>query len=229
MFSFQRRLETFGGWPTDYGVATPENLSIAGFVCVSTRRGNLTVRCVYCSKTLESWEDTDHPAREHYLHMTKCPLFNMNQMGSRMATFKDRSVDDAKALARNGFVKYNLGDSDFVFCYKCGSVDRSHVCKRMPGSVYRVEGGGDIFFYNLIEGMYNEGIVRSLGISLYIPQQMREQVGRLVEHMSKNAILRDVEESIERYVDEQLGNIERMLNRDIQRVLREMFGGLCSK
>lgn len=216
-------MRTFEKWPRDYGVATPERLSIAGLICLSAEENNLTVKCVYCNKTLECWQDTDLPIKEHYLHMIKCPLFNVNQIKDRMATFKGWGANEARLLARNGFVKYNLRSRDFIFCYKCGSTDRSHTCKRAPGSVYSIEKHSKIFFYNLIEGAYNEQISEVFKTSVYIPKQMKQQVRLLTEQSPGDLSLRSVEEAIKGYVHRQLVSIERLLDEDIQKILSEVF------
>lgn len=219
MFSFQERMKTFEKWPENYGVATPACLSIAGFTCVSAEEGNLTVRCVYCSKTLESWESTDLPAREHYLHMTKCPLFNVNLIASRMALFRGWE-GDARPLCRLGFVKYNLGASDFIFCYKCGSVDRGHACRRSLGARYDAEKQTDVFFYSLIEGAYEREVGRYLEVNVFIPGQLKEQVRMLVGQMS---VMGSTEDAVKAYVDRQLCEIEKVLDDDIRRTLEEVF------
>lgn len=229
MFSFQERMRTFRNWPKDYGVATPENLAIAGFVCVSTEDDNLTVRCVYCEKTLESWESTDLPVKEHYLHMTKCPLFNMNQVSSRISTFRGWEGSDIRVIARNGFVRYNLRNSDFIFCYKCGSIDQSHVCRRLPGSVYNVKKHSSIFFYELLEGKYNEAIIELLKMDLYIPNQFKERMRELTCRTSKNAVLRSIDDAITEYINTQMASVEKMLNDDIQNAMNEVFDARLRK
>ncbi|AFM98284.1 hypothetical protein EHEL_050740 [Encephalitozoon hellem ATCC 50504] len=221
MFSFKERMGTFAKWPENYGVATPEKLSIAGFICLSTEEDNLTVECVYCHKTLECWERTDLPSREHYLHMSKCPLFNVNRMESRVSMFDGWDAKEAKALARIGFVKYNIGDADFIFCYKCGSIDKSHQCKRKRGCVYNVDRSVSIFFYNLIEGVYNEELTGYIENTMYIPQQSKEFL-EAVAAASGMPVLRRIGDVIDEYVSSVLGDMEIAMSSDIERVTDEI-------
>ncbi|AFN82999.1 hypothetical protein EROM_050670 [Encephalitozoon romaleae SJ-2008] len=221
MFSFKERMETFAKWPEGYGVATPERLSVAGFVCLSTEEGNLTVECVYCHKTLECWERTDLPVREHYLHMSKCPLFNVNKIESRVNMFNGWDSKEAKALARIGFVKYNLGDADFIFCYKCGSIDKGHSCRRKRGSVYNLERRIDIFFYNLIEGSYNEEIMRYVENAMYIPRQSKKFLG-MVANAFGGSSLKRIGDVIDEYINDRLRDMEIAMDGDIERVLDEI-------
>lgn len=221
MFSFKKRLGTFAGWPKDHGVATAERLAIAGFLCLSAEKENLTVSCVYCSKTLECWERTDVPAKEHYLHMKKCPLFNMNKIESRICMFDGWDSKEARALARNGFVKYNLGDSDFIFCYKCGSVDRRHVCKRRSGCVYSVEKPSGIFFYSLIEGVHNEEVAKYVENKMYVPD-VSVKLLRTVVDTARAPALKRIGEVIDEYVNRGLEEMERSMDKDIKKLLDEM-------
>ncbi|CAD26585.1 hypothetical protein [Encephalitozoon cuniculi GB-M1] len=228
MFSFKRRMETFAGWPEDYGAATPESLSIAGFMCLSAESDDLTVRCVYCDKTLECWERTDVPAKEHYLHMSVCPLFNVNKVEGRVHMFDGWNPKEARVLARKGFVKYNLGDMDFIFCYKCGSIDRNHVCRRKRGCPYNAEKSSNIFFYDLIGGAYNKELARYTECNLYIPNQLREFLGMVVSDARMSA-LGSIGDAIDVYVSNKLADMEKAMDNDIEKILGEMAGGIEGK
>ncbi|ADM11516.1 uncharacterized protein Eint_050680 [Encephalitozoon intestinalis ATCC 50506] len=228
MFSFKERMKTFASWPENYGVATPEGLSIAGFICLSTEENNLTVECVYCNKTLECWERTDMPAKEHYLHMNSCPLFNVNRLESRVKMFNGWSLKEAKALARMGFVKYNLGESDFIFCYKCGSINRSHLCERKRGHPYSLEKRGSVFFYDLIEGIYNKELVKLTEYNVYIPQHTKEFL-KEVTGGCLGSVFRSVEDVIEEYMGNKLFEIDKAMSHDIERALDEVVAGIGKK
>jgi len=220
MLSFKSRMKTFAGWPRDYGVATPERLCIAGFICVSAENECLTVQCVYCKKTLECWEATDVPAKEHYAHMKTCPLFNMCKIGSRLAMFAEQDTKDAKLLAKNGFVRYDLGDEPYVFCYVCGSSDTSHVCKRARRSVYDPLKMPTVFFYKLIEGEYIKEVIECLESSVYVPNRLQGLAKMLVNGMGmKAALTMSVGDAISGFIGKVMQEMNRMMVRDMKEIL----------
>ncbi|KAM0672427.1 hypothetical protein CWI42_011880 [Ordospora colligata] len=220
MLSFKSRMKTFAGWPKDYGVATPEKLCIAGFICVSAQSECLTVQCVYCKKTLECWEATDVPAKEHYSHMKTCPLFNMNKICSRLAMFTGKDDKDAKSLTKNGFIRYDLGDEPYVFCYVCGSSDTSHVCKKARRSAYDPLKISNVFFYRLIEGEYIKEVAECLESSLYVPSNLQGLVKMLVSGMGmKAALTLNIGDAISGFIGKVMHEMNSMMIKDMKEIL----------
>jgi baculoviral IAP repeat-containing protein 5 len=215
MFSYSRRLESFKEWPKDYGVAVPEKLAIVGYVCTGVEDGNLTAACVYCNKALEGWERTDEPVLEHYSHKKVCPLFNMQLHKNRMLTFKDWGAKAAaQRLARNGFIRYNLNENDFIFCYMCGSMDETHRCRERLS--FDASGSSSVFFYNILRGKYNESIGEVLTTSVLVPQHMLKEVGVLVKTLSFCGVLGRTEDLIGEFMGRELEAANARLERDIE-------------
>jgi baculoviral IAP repeat-containing protein 5 len=217
MFSYTERLRTFGRWPKDYGAAVPEKLAIVGFACMDAESEELTASCVYCDKTLEGWERADEPVAEHFSHKSSCPLFNMHLHRNRMATFKGWAErPKAQRLARNGFVRYNLDENDFVFCYMCGSIDEEHRCSRLLS--FEADGALEVFFYNILRGVYNDSISEAVGTNVYIPQHMLERAGALVRRLGSCGVLDRTEDAIGVFIRRELEAVSAKLEKDIESI-----------
>lgn len=68
---YENRLSTFSeGWAVEF--ITPQQMASAGFYYMGTRD---KVRCLYCSKELDTWEPTDDPVEEHKRISPQCAFF----------------------------------------------------------------------------------------------------------------------------------------------------------
>ena len=133
MESYQNRLATFKNWGKQLVPQKFELFAITGFFCTSSSQEDNTT-CVFCSKSLEGWEDTDIPAEEHYSHSTKCPLFNLNNYVSRRKTFEANGVgesNDQALLSKHGFFSFQLKNSapGDTFCFRCGFNINIYLCR----------------------------------------------------------------------------------------------------
>lgn len=70
----ENRIRTFTGrWKINF--ITAEQMAKAGFYYVGPAD---RVRCMYCSKELDSWEPTDNPVTEHKRASPLCTFFKEN-------------------------------------------------------------------------------------------------------------------------------------------------------
>ncbi|XP_014245253.1 baculoviral IAP repeat-containing protein 5.2-B [Cimex lectularius] len=72
--SFNGRYRTFNKKWTYTGSLSAVNMAVAGFYYMGK---DDCVKCYYCEKELEGWENDDDPYDEHRTHQPKCPYILM--------------------------------------------------------------------------------------------------------------------------------------------------------
>ena len=73
------RVSTFEYWPEHINWVTPKTLATNGFVYTGTKD---KVRCVFCTATVEEWEEGDNPEGEHADQSPECPFVKLLNNGS---------------------------------------------------------------------------------------------------------------------------------------------------
>ncbi|CAD7014269.1 unnamed protein product [Ceratitis capitata] len=69
----RNRIESFKKWPFDDKKAcSVKKMAEAGFYWSGNEREPDTVTCFVCNKTLDGWEPTDDPWKEHAKHAPQC-------------------------------------------------------------------------------------------------------------------------------------------------------------
>jgi hypothetical protein len=185
MDSYERRLKTFENknWFGKRKAYTPETLAICGFY-TEKKFSSMAVKCYYCKKVLEGWDDDEVPIIEHFSHKKTCILFKPNVIKSRRDLFGNEAAYEE--LAKIGFIKFNiLQDKPFIFCYKCGSQDKKHICKIKTTWKFDPKEKSEFFFANLISGRLQGMISDMLNDKLEISEKAREVLEPLIDEMEK--------------------------------------------
>lgn len=236
MESYQGRLATFKDWSKKYRSQKLGLFVVAGFFCVPAEQEDNTT-CVFCSKSLEGWEEKDVPVEEHYLHNTKCPLFNLDNYMSRKRTFEvcDIRAFDYAILAKSAFFLFPLKESARdVFCFKCGfSLDlfaddvytraQKHFgqCpkKHLKTLSFSMDNPNGVFYIDLLQGKYNENIRRYVDARNQDVEFGKDLVDKLSEHIGGNQLV-SVEEALLESLETATANLEKYIDNDIKRALR---------
>lgn len=126
MKSVEERLESFKTWPhSEEFRVNPETLSQAGFYSLPLEDSIDNVCCYQCEKCLDGWERNDDAWDEHVKHSSVCPLTSLDQLNSRVTTFKNwiHLKPTRKSMAAAGFYFYprtKSDDDDTAVCFQCG-------------------------------------------------------------------------------------------------------------
>ncbi|VDD94655.1 unnamed protein product [Enterobius vermicularis] len=74
------RLKTFNKkWPYESENLTPQKMAEAGFIYSPDPLDNGCVKCAFCLKELNSWEDEDDPIKEHRRYKDRCYFARLNK------------------------------------------------------------------------------------------------------------------------------------------------------
>ena len=74
------RCETFTKrWPHKSPNLTPQKMAEAGFIYSPDRLDDDCVKCPFCLKELNSWEESDDPIQEHKRYQDRCYFARLNK------------------------------------------------------------------------------------------------------------------------------------------------------
>ncbi|WUR03511.1 Baculoviral IAP repeat-containing protein 5 (BIRC5) [Vairimorpha necatrix] len=207
MFSYEQRYKTFTNmkWLSGYA-SNPHLLAICGFICKSNTLEQ-SAMCVYCKKHLEGWEESDVPILEHFAHKKDCSIFTPNKMTDKRS---------------NSFIRFDLKEGiPFIFCYKCGSTDKSHKCLVTKRFSLNLKKPSDFFFIKLISGEYKETIDLYMQINLYLPKNIKDIFGYIFESTKFNmSPLTTVRALIGDYIEKEVKNLKDKMDKDIEKYLQ---------
>ncbi|XP_053963847.1 baculoviral IAP repeat-containing protein 5.2 [Anastrepha ludens] len=69
----KNRIDSFKKWPfNENSACSVKKMAEAGFYWSGNEREPDTVTCYVCNKTLDGWEPTDDPWKEHSKHAPQC-------------------------------------------------------------------------------------------------------------------------------------------------------------
>ncbi|XP_066994877.2 baculoviral IAP repeat-containing protein 5.2-A [Anabrus simplex] len=85
LYKFEQRLKTFHSWPFGRDCAcTAEKMAEAGFYVLNPKREPDLVKCFFCLKELDGWEEADDPWKEHESHSQECSFIKLGKEESEM-------------------------------------------------------------------------------------------------------------------------------------------------
>ncbi|XP_066262420.1 baculoviral IAP repeat-containing protein 5-like [Euwallacea similis] len=74
------RLKTYKLWPfKQHSPCSAQKMAEAGFIFVGSRQDPDSVKCFYCHKSLDGWEEGDNPWSEHLKHAPYCEFAKMQK------------------------------------------------------------------------------------------------------------------------------------------------------
>ncbi|XP_017475957.1 PREDICTED: baculoviral IAP repeat-containing protein 5 [Rhagoletis zephyria] len=102
----KNRVESFKKWPFDDSSACSiKKMAEAGFYWSGNEREPDTVTCYVCNKTLDGWEPTDDPWKEHAKHAPQC---NFVKYGRKEAELTVDEFIKLFSVAVKGRMEQNL-------------------------------------------------------------------------------------------------------------------------
>ncbi|CAH0546207.1 unnamed protein product [Brassicogethes aeneus] len=108
LFFEENRLLTFKSWVfKDNKPCSAQKLAEAGFIFYGTKQDPDTVKCFFCDKTLDGWEEMDCPWSEHESHAPYCNYAKLRTSNLRVEDYinlrkellikiKNKFVEDKK-------------------------------------------------------------------------------------------------------------------------------------
>ncbi|XP_072398726.1 baculoviral IAP repeat-containing protein 5-like [Diabrotica undecimpunctata] len=69
----ENRLKTYKSWVFNKNKpCSVDKMAEAGFIFIGSKQEPDAVRCFFCWKNLDGWEETDNPWKEHLKHAPNC-------------------------------------------------------------------------------------------------------------------------------------------------------------
>ncbi|XP_067634439.1 baculoviral IAP repeat-containing protein 5.2 [Eurosta solidaginis] len=105
----KNRVDSFKNWPFDEKCACSiRKMAEAGFYWSGNEREPDTVTCYVCNKTLDGWEPTDDPWKEHAKHAPQC---NFVKYGRKETELTVQEFINIFSLALKARMEQNLTKS----------------------------------------------------------------------------------------------------------------------